>query len=1118
MSEVNQLRLHIGNISPKLKENSQLLNLRISKFCQEILSPLEFHTKPLELKYFAYITLQITRQNYEKLKQALNGVLFMGLKLTIALAKPISFQEKLSHSHSHSLSQHNMVNQRKLHDKEVKNNKIAKSRIDRILESQTKYPTNSITSTIRTSPFPFLHAIYSKSEHTFNNISATTKNQPPSRRLNGATSYGATVNSLIYKYRNGKSHAVIKGVHRRTPRKNPHLQTLRILINGELKMIKSFKTKLWGVEKNKSLRDLTWMFDSQVGWKSGEGHLVEAVEKSCGINGKQALLYGANTDKVDKVGNSSVSVPYNDEGDDDDEKKRNKAILASFLQKYDFDKPMGVEDYKDKEDEEETQIEVDSRGRKKVQHYDYEVEGKIENEEEDEEEDEEKDEKEKDAATQNNGVDFNQELCRPKAEVHYDEDDEGNDISDLDTIGKESPLSKPRGSALVQEEPDPGAPVAAKTQTTETLRSIFNPNTSLYSHDTIDNSQETTFKLALSDNDEDIDPTKTVLQQEQEMEQERLVKQIQQQQQKNLIEQQQNERKNQFGLFWPHFESPFLSTQSQLAKIGSVDDEFKFMSVVKGADTEIETEPYATNNNKANNKANDDVESAYEQWFWSVRDLDKRPKLTLMNVLWDIYNGCIALVIDPRATRITYPLIVCISSLLVKIVIYKVPYTEIDYSTYMQQIAKIEDYGEIDYLEIFGDSGPIVYPGGFVTIYSYLRWLIGDSIVDAQQIFGYIYVVCVLFACLIYSQVFDIAPWPIYLLLLSKRLVSIYVLRLFNDCWTTLAMLGTILLLQQAAALKKKTSSSSSSNGSSDSSSSSSSSNGSSDSSSWRDDWFDLSFFLSLVSADLYSIAISIKMNALLYLPAFVIIVYFLNDENLVKFLSIMAVIPLIQIVMGWKFLLPLYNDDKAKEIRWNYISQAFNFKRQFLYKWTVNWRFLSQEIFSSHAFAKILLIFHTVILLIFIFTRFLNSRVSGKSILQLFKDAFRPYSTISPNNVFNNRLVAPQLIFYIMSITNLIGVLCSRSLHYQFLSWYAWSLPGLLYLNFPVYLGLPIWLVHEWCWNVFPSTFLSSIVLVSVLSIVLIMSWFNFDKWFPSQQTLDEYNAWNQKQKQKKE
>ena len=56
----------------------------------------------------------------------------------------------------------------------------------------------------------------------------------------------------IYSITSGQGE-IIKGRHRVT--KRPHIdfakghQTLRILINGELKQIQGYKTKLWGMEK-----------------------------------------------------------------------------------------------------------------------------------------------------------------------------------------------------------------------------------------------------------------------------------------------------------------------------------------------------------------------------------------------------------------------------------------------------------------------------------------------------------------------------------------------------------------------------------------------------------------------------------------------------------------------------------------------------------------------------------------------------------------------------------------------------------------------------------------------------------------------------------------------------
>ena len=43
-------------------------------------------------------------------------------------------------------------------------------------------------------------------------------------------------------------------------------------------------------------------------------------------------------------------------------------------------------------------------------------------------------------------------------------------------------------------------------------------------------------------------------------------------------------------------------------------------------------------------------------------------------------------------------------------------------------------------------------------------------------------------------------------------------------------------------------------------------------------------------------------MNALLYFPGFIIIVYFLLDESLIKSTSVLIVMIFIQIIMGWQF------------------------------------------------------------------------------------------------------------------------------------------------------------------------------------------------------------------------
>lgn len=72
------------------------------------------------------------------------------------------------------------------------------------------------------------------------------------------------------------------------------------------------------------------------------------------------------------------------------------------------------------------------------------------------------------------------------------------------------------------------------------------------------------------------------------------------------------------------------------------------------------------------------------------------------------------------------------------------------------------------------------------------------------------------------------------------------------------------------------------------------------------------------------------------------------------------------------------------------------------------------------------------------------------------------------------------------------IGCLCARSLHYQFFVYIAWSTPFLLWRSgmHPVLLyGLCF--AQEWAWNVYPSTNVSSMVVVGCLAITVGSIWF---------------------------
>lgn len=115
----------------------------------------------------------------------------------------------------------------------------------------------------------------------------------------------------------------------------------------------------------------------------------------------------------------------------------------------------------------------------------------------------------------------------------------------------------------------------------------------------------------------------------------------------------------------------------------------------------------------------------------------------------------------------------------------------------MQQIA-LYQAGERDYTAIKGDTGPLVYPASHVYIYSFLYELTnkGQDIELGQYIFAGIYIATLIVVLSCYIKA-GAPPYLLPLLVLSKRLHSIYMLRLFNDGIATLAMWVAIFFFQR---------------------------------------------------------------------------------------------------------------------------------------------------------------------------------------------------------------------------------------------------------------------------------------------------------------------------------
>ncbi|CAG2173398.1 unnamed protein product, partial [Oppiella nova] len=348
--------------------------------------------------------------------------------------------------------------------------------------------------------------------------------------------------------------------------------------------------------------------------------------------------------------------------------------------------------------------------------------------------------------------------------------------------------------------------------------------------------------------------------------------------------------------------------------------------------------------------------------------------------------------------------------------------SKIDWSTYVQQVQCFLN-GTLDYNAIKGDTGPIVYPAGHLYIYTILYYLTnrGTNILCAQYIFAFIYLITLLAVFRIYHKMDSKLPPFAFVVMCctSYRIHSIYILRLFND---TIAM--ALLYIAINFFIDRK----------------------------WT------------VGSVFYSIAVSVKMNVLLFAPALLLLLLETNHiRNTIINLSVCA---LIQLALGLPFLLSY---PKA------YILNSFNFGRVFLHKWTVNWRFVTNEVFVSQYFHITLLALHLLILLLF------------------FKKRYFKWHKWLPVVKQTSIALSNDQILLTLFTANFIGIAFSRSLHYQFYVWYFHSLPFLLWTtSYSPKTKLCILGLIELSWNTYPSTQLSSGLLHVVHLIILIGLWKN--------------------------
>lgn len=92
----------------------------------------------------------------------------------------------------------------------------------------------------------------------------------------------------------------------------------------------------------------------------------------------------------------------------------------------------------------------------------------------------------------------------------------------------------------------------------------------------------------------------------------------------------------------------------------------------------------------------------------------------------------------------------------------------------------------------------IRYPAGHVRIHEMLYAITngGKNMGLAQDIYGILYIATLALTCAIYRKSRAVPNWLVLLLPLSKRLHSIYALRMFNDCWAVFFSQLAILTCQ----------------------------------------------------------------------------------------------------------------------------------------------------------------------------------------------------------------------------------------------------------------------------------------------------------------------------------
>ena len=226
------------------------------------------------------------------------------------------------------------------------------------------------------------------------------------------------------------------------------------------------------------------------------------------------------------------------------------------------------------------------------------------------------------------------------------------------------------------------------------------------------------------------------------------------------------------------------------------------------------------------------------------------------------------------------------------LIVRRVPYTEIDWRAYVEEVEGVLVHGNYNYTELRGGTGPLVYPAGFVYSYSLLYYATerGANLDRAQALFVALYLATLAVVAAIYRKAAPRGFHPLHLGLLcvSKRIHSIFALRLFNDGPTMLVLYCAVLLF-----LHRR----------------------------WT------------AGCVLFSLAFGMKMNIVLFAPALFLLL--VAETGALGAAWRIALCGAVQLALGLPFLL---FDAQA------YLGASFNLSRTFKHHWSVNFRWVPCE------------------------------------------------------------------------------------------------------------------------------------------------------------------------------